>query len=562
MFNYKTMLVYESELVADVAELEIVAESGCESIKASVLWRRVESRTTVHSTMNSSNGNNNNNNKNNDNGTSKGDENTLVTTNQPKTDQSKTKAIASINKKPKIKRKKKHVMIECKTFVFKPSNNGVINFGYKGLFDEKVMKEADRVYQEKKSKEEKTKVGVDSDNSADSKNADVDDDESDQRKRKEPKKPKFKGMNKIVVESKELEPFAIKKHQEEHKARLEHQAKLEKQAKELKEKRCNEQQENQDEELKEKLEQQEKEQQAKLEKKPKEQQSADQTDEQIATRPISIPHRRRSGAPAPTLPTIKEETEAELEAAEQERWFFEEFCCGILPPPEELDDWSEPAIPAVPEHAPEPIPISPSSGLTLQEEKAMRQKLAEAKKLGIKKFLDATGKTVVTMTPEAKAQLLQSKEFRDYVKRINEMKKMTGTDAVDGTMKVEIVPFKSAIQSNSKQSSALASGSASVNTNVKAPSSVTPPDTPKMETFAHLSSAVVLETPMKSKRAAYEKAQEEMKREMEQEELRMEREREEMRREKDIVSEDDGAKPGTSRKQPKVDLSSFKRRRI
>lgn len=60
MFNYKTMLVYESELVADVAELEIVAESGCESIKASVLWRRVESRTTVHSTMNSSNGNNNN----------------------------------------------------------------------------------------------------------------------------------------------------------------------------------------------------------------------------------------------------------------------------------------------------------------------------------------------------------------------------------------------------------------------------------------------------------------------------------------------------------------------
>lgn len=527
------MLVYESELVAEVAELEIVADSGVESIKASVLWRRVESRTIVHSKMNSSNGNNNE---------GKGDEKALVTTNQPKTDQSDTKPIPSANKnkKPKTKGKKKHVMIECKTFVFKPSNNGVINFGYKGLFDEKVMKEADRVFQEEKAKEEKTGFSVD--NSADSKNVDGEDDE---RRRKQPTKPEFKGTNKIVVESKELDPFAIKQHREEQKAKL-------RETKEQQEQEKRETKEQQEQEQEAKQEQQEKQNEQQV-KEQKEEKTDEKSDEQIASRPISIPRRRRNSAPPPSLPAIKEETPSELDAAERERWFFEDFCCGVLPPPEELDDWSEPATPAQPEPAPEPIPISPTSGLTAVEEKELREKLAEVQKLGFKRVLDAKGNKIVMLTAEAKAQLLQSEEFKDYAKRMNELKKMMGKEAFERTMKIEMIPSKAALEPKTKHPSPLTSSSVSIDTSPacsKTPtSSATPPNTPKTETSGYLSSAGVLETPMKSK------AEEEL-------------EREEMRREKDVVvdivlvSEDDGTKPGTSRKQPKVDLSSFKRRRI
>jgi hypothetical protein len=405
-----------------------------------------------------------------------------------KSDQSDVK----INKKQKVKGKKsgRYTMIQCKTFVFKPSNNGVINFGYKGLFDETVVKgaEADGVFEEGMVEEESDKKAAEQ-NIIDAIVGDDDDFGSDKRKRKQPKCASQ--AMKIVAQSKDLDPAAIKQ--------------------------INQEQKNQ-------------------------QPLQEENDKQMATRPISIPRRRLNSAPS-NLPVIKEETPPEMGAAEWERWFFEDFCGGVLPPPEELDDWSEPV----------------SASQSQDEEKILREKLSELQNLGCKKVYDSQGKKIMLLTPEAKEKLLQSKEFKDYAKKLRETGKLKamGKKEFEKIMKIEIVHNKETLERTFKQpKSSISSRGLIDSIEIASPKSAGS-SVPKTETIGYISSVGVIETPIKTKPAANEKQK--------AEESRKEKEGEEMSSEKDVATGDEmgpSTKPARNCKQAPVDLSIFKRRRI
>lgn len=345
------MLVAE---VAEVAEFEIVAEDSSAGIKARLLWRKETTQRISYSNMNSNN---------------------QVST-QTETVKQKRKVTG--------KKKARLPMIRCKTFVFKPSNNGIVNFSYKSMLDEEIVKEAERVFDEEEEEEEVKKK-----NDAD--------DERNQKKRKEPSSND--STSAVVV----------------------------------------------------------------VPPKPHQQQNNNQQQDQLVKRPISVPKIRRIGAPS--LPPIPEETPSEMDAAERERWFFEEFCGGVLPPPEELDDWSEPG--------------SKDDAVDLKEEekKTLRAQLEEISKLGCRKVYDANGKKTIILTKEAQEKLLQSKELRDYVRKFREAERDKGNK-----LKFSVVAEKDDVgtansASKSASSPLVVNGSVTV-VDIK-DESITPPETPK-----------------------------------------------------------------------------------
>lgn len=300
-----------------MAEFEIVAEGGVEGIKARILWRK---ETTIElSSMNSNN---------------------QVST---QTETVKQKCMVTGKKKARLP------MIRCKTFVFKPSNNGIVNFSYKSMLDEEIVKEAERVFEEEEGEEVLKKNDADY--------------ECNQKKRKE---PSCDSTSAVVVA-----PPRSHQHQQQQ------------------------QQKQQD---------------------------------QLVNRPVSVPKSRRNGVPS--LPPIAEETQSEMDAAERERWFVEEFCGGVLPPPEELDDWSEPERRV--------------SAVDLKEEgkRIIRVELEEISKLGCRKVYDATGKKTIILTKKAQEKLLQSKDLRESVRKMRE-----GERAKENKLKVAVVADKGALSS-------------------------------------------------------------------------------------------------------------------
>jgi hypothetical protein len=475
----------------------IVADGGFKSIKGETWWRQAEARTFsfLNLKMSRTNGNSSCSSNNIDR-LCREDEKYLVPACQSNTKSEQFDG--KCHKKSKVKGKKlvKYTMIQCKTFVFKPSNNGVINFGYKGLFDETALKETDRVFKgmaEEESDKNAETGASENENIIDAIVGNDDDDlESDKRKRKQPKSTSQ--AIKIVVESKDIDPSVIKQINQEQKDQQPLQL---------------------------------------------------ENDKQKAARPISIPRRRLNSAPS-NLPVIKEETQSEMDVAEWERWFFEDFCGGVLPPPEELDDWSEPAS------------ASQSQSQSQAEEKILREKLSELQNLGCKKVYDSQGNKVMLLTPEAKEKLLQSKEFKDYAKKLREMGKLkaAGKEEFEKIMKIEIVHNKDTLERTVRQpnfstasidSNKVASPKAESSVTpptlsidpkaIATASSLTPPNTPKIETTCYISSAGLIETPIETKPAANENVG---------------------------IGDEIGqlAKPARNCKQPPVDLSIFKRRRI
>lgn len=60
-----------------------------------------------------------------------------------------SKQSSPMAKKGKGKQKRvRAAMIKCKTFVFKPSGNGIVNFAYNLLLDEELVKEAEEAFKE------------------------------------------------------------------------------------------------------------------------------------------------------------------------------------------------------------------------------------------------------------------------------------------------------------------------------------------------------------------------------------------------------------------------------
>lgn len=119
------------------------------------------------------------------------------------------------------------------------------------------------------------------------------------------------------------------------------------------------------------------------------------------------------------LPPIQEETETELSGAlsekGKERWFYEDFCEGKLPPPEEDDDWSEVKPPVInqPESSPSPI-------------KRSNLNVKELERLGFMRKVDSNGVMRVYVTPEAQERAMNSPEYQWYLKMRSENKLKTG----------------------------------------------------------------------------------------------------------------------------------------
>ena len=126
-----------------------------------------------------------------------------------------------------------------------------------------------------------------------------------------------------------------------------------------------------------------------------------------------------------------------------------------MPPPEELDDWSEPAE----KFKDDGNERNTDETVGDEEiEKVLRAKFEEIQKLGVKKVCDSQGNKVILMTPEAKAELLKSKLFREYVMK----RKAAGKERSDNSMVVVAVD-KTVIASVGGVDS----------------QSITPPETPK-----------------------------------------------------------------------------------
>ena len=116
--------------------------------------------------------------------------------------------------------------------------------------------------------------------------------------------------------------------------------------------------------------------------------------------------RRSRLKPVSDLATIKEESEEDLAKCEEERILFEEFYEGIMSPSEKNDYW-------------ETSPLS----------------MEEIKNLGVKKEMIG-GIKIVTVTPEARQRMIESPEYKEHMR----MKKAAGFDGKRRKSNVIAVP--------------------------------------------------------------------------------------------------------------------------
>lgn len=241
-------------------------------------------------------------------------------------------------------------MIRCKTFLFKPSGNGIVNFAYKLVLDDEMVREAEKVFEEEMEKNEREGEAMDKDCGEGSLAQGTFDYYYAQAVKQQIPTIPSRPASQILP----AKPLAIT--QTPLSAPVD--KKLQPTLSSLFLKRAE----------------------------PKVSVTEQPSDN---LRPVSVPKSRLAKKPLAIMPAISEESEKDLEKLENERKFYEEFCEGIMPPPEN-DDWSEQA----------PAALSPE----------------EIVKLGYKRTCDSSGKKVVIITPEARSRLLESPEYQSYLR--------------------------------------------------------------------------------------------------------------------------------------------------
>lgn len=147
----------------------------------------------------------------------------------------------------------------------------------------------------------------------------------------------------------------------------------------------------------------------------------------------SVPRRRVSTVMTPTLPTVPEETSAELAAESAEdaqakyaKQIMEFFGTSILPPPEELDDWSYPDEKVAKEK--QKNEEEKRKQAEIEEDKQSQTKPASITTInslgitssllsGVKVKVDEQGRTTYIMTPETRQKMMESPEYKAHLKR-------------------------------------------------------------------------------------------------------------------------------------------------